>query len=105
MKNTVFLTILFVIVLGGCAKSAYEKLQNANFSAIEQQCKDLEGKPVEAAYKVWGSPKSNNYSGDYKVLHYVDYISYKGFLVTLKRDVFVKDGTIKICKFGWNAAR
>ncbi len=99
------LTILFVIVLGGCAPSAYEKLQNADFSAIEQQCQNLEGKPVEAAYKLWGSPKNSSYSGDYKVLNYVDHLSYRGFLVTLKRDVFVKDGTIKICKFGWNAAR
>lgn len=105
MKHTILLTIFIVIVLGACAPSAYEQLQNADFSSIEKQCKNLEGKPVEAAYKLWGSPKNSNYSGDYKVLTYLDYISYRGFLVTLKRDVFVKDGTIEICKFGYSARK
>ena len=46
------LLIIFVILLEGCGPSVYEKLQNADFSAIEKQCKDLEGKPVEAAYRL-----------------------------------------------------
>ena len=105
MKTSVIIFILFVITLGGCGPSAYQKLQNADTSAMKEECRRMEGKKVEAAYKKWGSPEKVTHSGEYKVLKYMDHLSYQGFLVTLKHHVFVKNGIIKICKFRYNASK
>lgn len=106
MKKLFIVPLLFAILLAtGCGPSVYQQIQNIDYSEAEKQCKNLEGKPVEAVYKLWGSPKEVSHTGKYKVLKYVDYQSFKGWLIIAKRDVFVKDGIIEICDFRHSARK
>lgn len=105
MKQIFLITSLLVILLARCSPSVYEQIQNIDYSAIEEQCQNLEGKSVEAVYRLWGSPNSESYSGGYRVLKYVDQMGYKGHLIILKHDIFVKRGRIEICDFKYSVMK